>query len=243
MELDHLGVEDLGAGVEAHADAVPGSLPGIRGDFVKTTPAAGRHDDGLGPDGDEGAVNPVVAKGADDPVTVLEQPGQRDLHMDLDAELDNAVLETADHFQPGAITDVAQSPVRVGAEGALQHSTVGGPIEDRAVGLELVDAVRRLAGVKLRHPPVVDHLTAAHRVLKMDVPVVFRVDVAQGRGDAALGHDRVRLAQQRLADDVDAGARCRRLDRGTHAGAARADHQHVGGQCLVGLAQKITLGS
>ncbi len=219
MELDHLRVEDLGPGVEAHGDAVAGALPGIRRDFVETAPAAGRNDDGLGSEGDEGAVDPVVAEGADDPVAVLEQLGQRYLHVHLDAELDEVVLETADHFQAGAITDVAKPAVRMGAKGPLQHAAVGGPVEDRAVGLQLVDAIRRLAGMKLRHPPVVDHLTAPHRVLEMNLPVVLRVEVAQGRGNAALGHDRVRFAQERLAHHVDSGARGRRLDRGAHAGA------------------------
>src|SRR6202165_4842250 len=97
--------------------------------------------------------------------------------------------------------------------------------------------------MELCHPPVVDHLAAPHRVLKVDLPVIFRVDVGQRRGNAALGHHRVRLAQQRLTHHVDAHAGRRRLDRRPHARAAGADHQHVRRQRLVGLAQKITRGS
>jgi hypothetical protein len=53
----------------------------------------------------------------------------------------------------------------------------------------------------------------------------------------------VGLAQQRLTDHVDArtGGGC--LDRGAHAGTPGPDHEHVGRQGFVGLAQKITLGS
>ena len=97
--------------------------------------------------------------------------------------------------------------------------------------------------MKLSHPPVVDHLAASHGVLEMDLPVVLGVDVAQRGGNPALGHDRVRLAEQRLADDSDTHTSRGRFDRGAQAGAAGADHEHVCRQGLVVLAQKITLGS
>src|SRR2546428_11733465 len=187
VELHHFRIEDLGPGLEAHGDAVAGAFPGIRSDFVKTAPAARRDDDRLGSERYKSAVDPVVAEGANDSVAIFDQPGQLYLHVDLDTELHDAVLQAADHFQAGAIADMAQAAIRMGAKGPLQDATVGGPVEDRAVGLELVDAVRRLAGMQLRHPPVVDHLTAAHRVLEVHLPVVLGVDVAEGGGHAALG--------------------------------------------------------
>ena len=211
--------------------------------MVKTPPATRRDDDRLGSERDKSAVDPVVAEGANHPVAIFQQPGQCDLHVDLDAELDEAVLQAADHFQASAITDVAEPSIRVGAEGSLQNAAVGRPVEDRAVGLELVHTVWRLAGVQLRHPPVVDHLTAAHGVLEMHLPVVVRVDVAEGRGNPALGHHGVRLPEQRLADHGHPGARGRRLDGRAHAGTTGADHEYVRRQRLEGLAQKITLGS
>ena len=97
--------------------------------------------------------------------------------------------------------------------------------------------------MQLRHPPVVDQLAAPHRVLEMDLPVVVGIDVAQCRGDAAFGHDGVRLAEQGLADDVDPSAGRGGLDRRPQPGAAGADDEHVSRQRLVGLAQKIHLGS
>ncbi len=68
-----------------------------------------------------------------------------------------------------------------------------------APALQLVDAVDDFVRIDLDHPPVVDELAAEHGVGEMDLPVVVGVDVAQPGGDAALGHDRVRFAQQRLA--------------------------------------------
>jgi hypothetical protein len=55
--------------------------------------------------------------------------------------------------------------------------------------------------VQLGHPEVVQELAAAHGVAEVHHPVVARVHVAHGGGRAALGHDRVRLAEQRLRDD------------------------------------------
>ena len=52
------------------------------------------------------------------------------------------------------------------------------------------------------------------------------------RGDAALGHDRVGLAEQRLADERGLDALGRGLDGGAQAGAAGADDDDV---VLVGL--------
>jgi hypothetical protein len=87
--------------------------------------------------------------------------------------------------------------------------------------------------VQLRHAPVVEHLAAAHRVAEMNLPVVLRPDVTERRGDPALRHDRVRLAQERLADQPHRDALRRGLDRGTQPGAAGADHQNVVLVCLV----------
>src|SRR5262249_41474063 len=80
---------------------------------------------------------------------------------------------------------------------------------------------------QLGHAPVVQHLAAAHRVAEVDLPVVLGPDVAHRRGDAALGHDGMRLAQERLADEADRHALRRSLDGRAQPGAAGADHQDV----------------
>ena len=142
--------------------------------------------------------------------------------MDLDAQLGDAILQTANHFQAGAVADMAESPIRMGAKRTLQDATIGGPVEDCPVGLEFVDTFRGLASMQLGHPPVIDQLSAAHRVLEVDLPIVIRVDVAQRGGDATFGHDRVGLAQQRLAHDGHLRAGRRGLDRELEPGRERA---------------------
>ena len=93
------------------------------------------------------------------------------------------------------------------AEIPLQNAAVLGSIEDRAPGFELTHPVRRFLRVELRHPPIIDVLTAAHRVGEMDFPVVAIVDVGQRCGDSALRHHGVRFAQQRFANHPDRDAR------------------------------------
>ena len=127
--------------------------------------------------------------------------------MDVDAAVDAVILQRADHLEAGAIADVREARILVAAEVALEDAAVLRAIEDRAPRLELADAVGRFLGVQLGHAPVVQVLAAAHRVGEVDLPVVAVVDVAERRGDAAFGHDGVRLAEQRLADQADRDAR------------------------------------
>ena len=100
-------------------------------------------------------------------------------------------------------------------------------IEHRAPRLELADAIGRFLRVQLGHAPVVQVLAAAHRVGEVHAPAVAVVDVGHRRGHAALGHDGVRLAEQRLGDDADRGALRRRFDGRAQSRAAGADDEHV----------------
>ena len=147
--------------------------------------------------------------------------------------MDPVVLERADHFEAGAVPDVGEARVAMPAEVALEDAAVLGPVEKRAPPLELEHTLGRLLGVQLGHPPVVQHLPAAHRVAEVDLPVVLWPHVAERRGDAAFGHDGVRLAQERLADEADRDALRRGLDRRPEPRATGADHDDVVLVCLV----------
>src|SRR4051794_13759084 len=93
--------------------------------------------------------------------------------------------------------------------------------------LELVDAIGRFHRVDLRHAPLVEGAAALHRVFEGALPVVFRLDVAERSSDAAFGHDRVRLAEERLADEADRNAHRACFDRRAKTRAAGADHEDV----------------
>jgi hypothetical protein len=115
----------------------------------------------------------------------------------------------------------------MGAERSLADLAVGGAIEEATPTLEFVDPLGRLARMQFRHAPVVDQLAAPHRVMEVDAPVVLRVQVAKRRGDPALGHNRMRLAQQRLTDDRDVGPHRRSFDSGAKASTSGPNHQDV----------------
>ena len=227
MELDELHVDELGAGSIGQRVAVAGALPAVAGHLVGAADAAGCQDHRLGLEQVEAAALAVVAQRAGDAAVVEDELDDGVLHVHGGAQVDGVVLQRADQLEPGAIADVGQPRIAVAAEVALVDAAVGRAIEHGAPTLELADPVRRFPGVQLRHAPVVQVLAAAHRVGEVHLPVVAIVVVAHRRGHAALGHHRVGLAEQRLADEPDRHAGAAGLDGGAQAGAAGADHQHV----------------
>ena len=142
-------------------------------------------------------------------------------------EADDLLLEGADQLQAGAVADVGEPGVLVAAEVALADPAVGGAVEQRAVGLELPHPHGGFLGVQLGHPRVVEELAAAHGVAEVGLPVVLLVGVAHRRGDAALGHDRVRLAEQALADHRGPQPLLASLDRRPQPGTAGPDDDDV----------------
>jgi hypothetical protein len=86
--------------------------------------------------------------------------------------------------------------------------------------------------VQLRHAPVVHILATTHGVREVHLPVVAVVDIRKGGGNPAFGHDGVRFAEQRLADEADRNAGRRRFNRRAQSRSAGADDEHV---VLVGL--------
>ena len=109
------------------------------------------------------------------------------------------ILQCANHFQTGAITDVRQPRIFVAAEISLQNAAIIRAIEYRAPRFEFAHAIRRFLRVQLGHAPIVDVLPAAHGVGEMHFPIVAIIDIRERGRDSALGHDRVRLAEQTFA--------------------------------------------
>ena len=233
MELHTLHVDEVGPGPQGHGVPVAGGLPRVGGVGPALADATGGHDHRLGLEHHELAGRPPVADQAGDrAVGVVEEAEHLELHEHLDAVGHRLLLQGPDQLQAGAVPDVGQAGVAVATEVALEDQAVLGPVEQGAPVLELADPVGRLLGVQLGHAPVVEHLAAAHGVAEVDLPAVLVVDVAQGRGHAALGHHGVGLAQQRLAHQRGAQALGPGLDGGPQPGAAGADDDDVE---LVGL--------
>ena len=227
MELDELHVDQLGAGAVGQRVPVAGALPAVAGDAVGAPDAAGREHDRLGAKQLEPAALALVAEGPGDAPAIDEQRHDGELHVHVEPAVDAVILERADHLEAGAIADVGEARILVAAEIALQDAAVGRAIEQRAPGLELAHAIGRFPGVELRHPPVVHVLAAAHRVGEVHAPAVAIVHVGERRGDAAFRHHRMRLAEERLAQQPDFHAARRRFDGRTESGSAGTDDEHI----------------
>ena len=227
VELHELHVDQLRVGQVGQGVPVAGVLPRVRGDLVGAPDAAGGEDDRPGRKDDRRAALAPVAEGAADPPVVDEEARDRALHVDLDARDDGAVLERADHLEPGPVPDVGQARVRVAAERPLEDPAVPRPVEGGAPALQLANPRGRLLGVELRHAPVVEQRATLHRVAEVRLPGVLCRHVGERGGHPALGHHRVGLAQQRLADEPHRCAGGGRLDRRPEPGAAGAHHEDV----------------
>ena len=186
---------------------------------ASTTAFAGKHF--------EAAALAIVGERARAAVAVHQQSENGVLGVNVDALMDAVILQSADHFETGAVAHVRQARIAMPAEIALQDAAVFGAVENRAPGFQFLHPRRSFLGVQLRHAAIVQILAAAHGVGEMDAPVVAIVHVAHGRGHAAFRHHRVRLAQQRFRDHGGLRARGRRFDGRAQSRAARADHQHV----------------
>ena len=209
--------------------AVAGAFPAVAGDPVGAADAAGRQDDGLGLEDVEAAALAVVGQHAGRAPVVEDQLDDRVLHVHGHALVDGVILQRANQLETRAVADVRQTRIAMAAEVALVDAAVRRAIEHRAPALELAHAIGRFLGVQFGHAPVVDVLAAAHRVGEVHLPAVAVVVVRHRRGHAAFGHHRVRLAEQRLADQADGHAGIGRFDGGAQPGAARADDQDVVG--------------
>ena len=186
---------------------VAGIFPTVAGDLEGAADAAGGQNHGFGAEHVEPAALAIVSKGADHAFAVLEQSDDGVLHVDVEAQMDSVILQRANHLEAGAVADVRQARIAVAAEITLQDAAVRGAVEERAPGFQLANAGGRFLGMQLGHAPAIQVLAAAHGVGKMDAPIVAVVNVRQRRGDSALGHDGVGLAEQGFRDQTQRDAR------------------------------------
>src|SRR4029077_21107688 len=158
MKLHELHVNQFRAGMICQRLPVARVFPGVAGDFIGATNAAGGEHDGFRLENLETSTLAVVAERSNNSVAVLEQRDDRVLHVDFDALMDAVVLERANQFQAGAVADMGESRIAVTAEIALKNSPIGSAIQHRAPGLELADAVGGFLCMEFGHAPVVDVL-------------------------------------------------------------------------------------
>src|SRR5262245_30501871 len=155
MELHELGVEELRTEEIRQALPVARAFPRVGVDLEGARNTAGGEHDRLGLEDDELARLAPVTEAARDAITITEEARDRALHVHLHPRVDAVLLERADHLQARAVTDVREARILVPTEVALKDASVFRPVEKGAPFLELVDAIRRLHGVELGHPPLI----------------------------------------------------------------------------------------
>ena len=213
MELDGFHVDQVGTGPKRKGHAVACAFPRVRREFPRLAEAAGRQDDRFCAKAHEASrFSPEPDRTVHRTLGVLKKPDDLALHEDVDAEGHGAVLQGPDHLETRAVADVSKAGVTMAAEVPLQDPAIGRAVEQRTPLLELEDAVGRLEGMDLSHAPVVEHLAAADGVAEVNLPVVLRPHAGESRGDAALGHHRVCLAEEGLANEGRTSAHLARLD-------------------------------
>src|SRR5258707_6848487 len=109
----------------------------------------------------------------------------------------------------------------------LQNPSVCGPIKHRSPAFQFTHPSGCFLRVQLGHSPIIDVLSAAHRIREMNPPVIAIVDISQRGRDPAFRHHRMRLTEQRLTNQPYLNTGCRSLDRRTQPRAARTDHEHI----------------
>ena len=164
MELDELHVHQLGAGTVGERLPVASVFPTVRRDLECPANAASSNHHRLRIPYHEVAAFTIVAERPAHAPGVHHQREHRAFHVDFHALMNAVVLQRANHFQAGAVTDVRQARITMAAEVALQNAAFLGTVEQRAPGFKLAHAVRRFFRVKFSHTAIVDVLTATHRV-------------------------------------------------------------------------------
>ena len=222
------------AGVVGERVAVAGVFPAVAGDLVGAADAAGGEHDGLGAKQLERPALALVAERAGDAVAVLEQADDRALHVHVDAPggcRDPAACESSRgrcgrRRAPGADSDGRRSC----AAGSCRPSC------DRRRAPQ-ASSSRTRSGASFACSSAMRQLFTYWPPRIVSEKWTFQLSrsstLAERRGDAAFGHDRVRLAEQRLADEADRHAGGRGLDGRPQARAAGADDEDVVFVCLV----------
>ena len=222
-----VNILEFGSGAIRQCKAVTRIFPTIAAHLEGTPDSAGGQHHCLRLPQLEAALLPVVSASSCNPIPVEQQAEYRALHVDMHPGMDAVVLECAYHLQAGAVANVGEPRVSVPAEVSLKNLAVCRAIEKRAPCLEFADAFRSFFGMEFGHAPVVQVLTATHRIGEMNPPAIAIVDVGQCCRDASFGHYGMRFAQQRLGDHGYACACGKAFYRGTQSGAARANDQDV----------------
>src|SRR5947208_13694083 len=107
MEMDKLQILQPRATSIAKRHSVASVIPEIRSNPPTFTDTSCGQDYSLGLEYHEPTIFPPVSECPCDTAPVHQQPGSRAFHIDVEAHLHPAILQSANHLQPRAVAHVA----------------------------------------------------------------------------------------------------------------------------------------
>src|SRR5690349_15704207 len=110
------------------------------------------------------------------------------------------------------------------SEISLQNSSIISAVEQSSPRFKLANAIGCFLCKQFHHAPVVKILTTAHRVCKMDFPVVSVINVTKRCSNSTFSHYSVSFPQQRTTNHSNGNSRCRGFNGCTQSGTTGADH-------------------
>src|SRR5260370_12522033 len=147
MELNEFHVHELGAGLIGKGHAVAGVFPGVGSDAPGFANAARCDDDSSRLENDEAAVLAPVRKRTGNAAVFRQEPCDGAFHVDVNTLLNAAILQSANHFEAGAVADMAEAVESMAAEGALQDVAAFGAVEESAPLFEFTNTIKRFLGM------------------------------------------------------------------------------------------------
>src|SRR5579871_93377 len=129
MELHKFHVHQISTRIISERHTVARIFPGVRGYLPSLTNSARTNDDRLGLEHHEAPLLAPIAKSAGNTITLFKQLSNRAFHINVDTQMHATVLQGANHLQPGAITNMAQSLIGMTSKGSLQNVAILSAVE------------------------------------------------------------------------------------------------------------------
>src|ERR1017187_8674057 len=116
MKLYVFHVQQFRARMIRERHAVARAFPGVGGNLESATKSASGKHNGLRLENAETSALAVVTKCADDTAGILKQGNNRVFHVNRDALMNAVNLQSADHFEAGAVANVREPRVFMAAK-------------------------------------------------------------------------------------------------------------------------------
>src|SRR5213594_3518471 len=143
MELNEFHIHQLRPRFISKGHPVAGVFPRIGSDAPRLPNSAGGDNNRLRFENDEAAVLAPIRKSAGDTAVIRQEPGARAFHVNVDALLDAAILQRANHFEAGAVAHMAEALEGVPAKSSLKDVATFGAVEERAPLFEFTNSGAR----------------------------------------------------------------------------------------------------